>query len=302
MNVFYHPLYSALPLPAHHRFPINKYHLLHERLLADPELGKAVQLQCAEPATLAQLARAHTAEYIDDFIGGTLPASAQKRIGFPHSEALVARTLQSVGNSLGAAYCALEHGIAVNLAGGYHHAFADHGSGYCIFNDFAIAARELIQQGRVDTVLLLDLDVHQGDGSASILGDDADIITLSLHGEQNFPRLKQSSDYDFPLPMGCDDALYLETLKTALNLVLRLHQPDIILYNAGADVVAEDELGSLSLSLEAVRQRDTLVMTMAKEKNIPLCCALGGGYQRNLERVVDVHWQLLLSAYHNYQK
>ncbi|MBS3798627.1 MULTISPECIES: histone deacetylase family protein [unclassified Pseudoalteromonas] len=301
MNLFYHPLYSALPLPAHHRFPIDKYRLLHERLMLHPELSKAARLRCAEPISQQQLALAHTPEYIADFIDGTLPASAQKRIGFPHSDTLVARTLQSVGNSLGAAYCALEHGLAINLAGGYHHAFAGHGSGYCIFNDLAIAARELIHQGRVDTVLLLDLDVHQGDGSASILDEDENIITLSLHGEQNFPRLKQRSDYDFPLPTGCDDGLYLETLETALNLVLRLHQPDIILYNAGADVVAEDELGTLSLSLEAVRQRDTQVMTMAKEKNIPLCCALGGGYQRNLEQVVDVHWQLLLSAYYSYK-
>ncbi|WP_105190828.1 histone deacetylase family protein [Pseudoalteromonas sp. T1lg48] len=301
MNVFYHPLYSALPLPAHHRFPIDKYRLLHQRLLSDSQLSETLLLRCAEPASKEQLTLVHTPDYINGFIGGTLPASAQKRIGFPHSDTLVARTLQSVGNSIGAAYCALEHGLAINLAGGYHHAFATHGSGYCIFNDLAIAARELIHQEQVEAVLLLDLDVHQGDGSASILGEDTDIITLSLHGEQNFPRLKQRSDYDFPLPTGCDDTLYLDTLETALNLVLRLHQPDIILYNAGADVVAEDELGTLSLSLEAVRQRDTLVMSIAKQKNIPLCCALGGGYQRNLEQVVDVHWQLLLSAYHSYK-
>lgn len=201
---------------------------------------------------------------------------------------------------IGAALAALECNIAINLAGGYHHAFASHGSGYCIFNDAAIAARYLIREQRADTVLIVDLDVHQGDGSAAILADDDDIITLSLHAEQNFPRLKQRSDYDFALLSGCTDAQYLETLEQALSLAIRLHNPDIILYNAGADIVNDDELGVLALSLDGALARDKTVMRFAKEHDIALACMLGGGYQRDVKGVIEVHWQLLCAASSTY--
>ncbi|MFY8272671.1 histone deacetylase [Pseudoalteromonas sp. SSDWG2] len=300
MKLFYHPIYSELDLPPHHRFPIDKYRLLFERVMSHKDAKEHFELNCADAATPNDILRAHSQQYVTDFLQGTLSPQQQKRIGFPYSHTLVARTLQSVGNTMAAAKAALQCGLSINLAGGYHHAFADYGSGYCIFNDAAIAARFLIEEQLAHTVLIVDLDVHQGDGSAAILEDDSDIITLSLHGEQNFPRIKQHSDYDLALPNGCDDDTYLDTLDQALNLTIRLHDPDIIIYNAGADVYNEDELGVLALTLDGVRRRDTLVIETAKHYDIPLACVLGGGYQRDVHKVVDVHWQLLLSAHQAY--
>ena len=293
MKLFYHPIYSQLDLPAHHRFPISKYQQLFDMLCAHPELKSGFTISCAEPISVSTLELAHDADYVHQFITGTLADKAQKRIGFCHSDALVERTLQSVGNTLGAAQAALKDGAAMNLAGGYHHAFGNYGSGFCIFNDAITAARYLYQAGLIDNALIIDLDVHQGDGSAAIAERDDAITTLSLHGERNFPRIKQSSDYDFALPLHCDDRVYLETLAQALKLTQRLHRPDIIFYNAGADVHSDDELGTLSLSLDGVGARDAQVLTHAKHHEIPICTMLGGGYQRNLEQLVKVHWQLL---------
>lgn len=297
MQLFYHSSYSQLPLPPHHRFPIEKYALLYQQLMSHPTFAPRVKVCCAPVAQYDQLASAHQVDYINAILQNTLPAAQQKRIGFTLNKALQQRTLHSVGNSIGAAFSALEYGFALNLSGGYHHAFSDHGSGFCVFNDLAIAAKLLIQQQRVNCVLLLDLDVHQGDGSAHILSDDSQIITCSLHAEQNFPRIKQHSDHDFSLPNHCDDTHYLDTLHHALQLVTHLHKPDIILYNAGADVHQNDELGQLDLSLAGVRQRDTLVMAHCQTHNIPLCAVLGGGYQRNVNALVQVHWQLIESYF-----
>ncbi|MEO2280868.1 histone deacetylase family protein [Pseudoalteromonas pernae] len=300
MKLFYHPIYSQLALPAHHRFPISKYQRLYDKVCANDELSAYLETCCAPPASLEQINLVHEPIYVQQFLDGCLESKAQKRIGFPYSEELVKRTLQSVGNTIGAAKEALSSGFAINLGGGYHHAFADYGSGYCIFNDAAIAARCLVNEQRVDKVLIVDLDVHQGDGSAAILAHDEDIITLSVHAEQNFPRLKQHSDYDFALQKGCGDEHYLETLAQALNLVIRLHTPDLIIYNAGADVVHEDELGVLSLTLEGVLARDKMVMNSALQHHIPLACVLGGGYQRNVNGVIEAHWQLLRAAHQCY--
>ncbi len=288
MSLFYHPLYSALDLPPHHRFPIQKYRLLYQRVVEE----NLAPIQTPVAATKEQLALCHDPDYIAQFIGGTLDPKAQKRIGFPWSETLVERTLYSVGASISAAKAAMETGIALQIGGGYHHAFSDHGSGYCIFNDLAVAARALKREGLAERIVLLDLDVHQGDGSAEILKDDPDIITCSLHCESNFPRIKQTSDYDFALPPGTGDDAYLETLEQALNLVTRLHSPDIILYNAGADIYRGDELGQFDVTLAGVFKRDSTVMAFCRERALPLCCALGGGYQRDIERLIEVHWQL----------
>ncbi|WP_462157993.1 histone deacetylase family protein [Pseudoalteromonas sp. GB56] len=300
MKLFYHPIYSQLALPAHHRFPISKYQRLYNKISNNTEISKVMEICCAPPATIEQVCLAHEQTYVHQFINGGLSSKAQKRIGFPHSQALVERTMQSVGNTLGAAKEALNSGFAINLGGGYHHAFADHGSGYCIFNDAAVAARWLVDKQLVDSVLIVDLDVHQGDGSAAILAQDSEIITLSLHAEQNFPRLKQHSDYDFALEKACDDRHYMDTLEQALSFVLRLHSPDIIIYNAGADIVDKDELGVLSLTLDGVLARDKMVISTALNCGIPLTCVLGGGYQRDVNGVVEAHWQLLRAAYQCY--
>ncbi|KAF7786738.1 hypothetical protein PRUB_a1388 [Pseudoalteromonas rubra] len=291
--LFYHPSYSALPLPPKHRFPIDKYRLLYQQLLQTPCASWLTQPNLV--ASPAHITLCHEPEYVTAFLNGTLPDGAVKRMGFPWSEQLVERTLCSVGAALEAVQLALSDGFAANLSGGYHHAFSDRAAGFCIFNDLAIAARYLIQTGQVDTVLLLDCDVHQGDGSAEILADDTQIITCSLHCEQNFPKLKRQSDYDFALPVDCSDATYLATLHDALSLCTRLHQPDIILYNAGADIFRLDELGHLAVSLDGVLARDKQVLGHARQQGIPLMAALGGGYQRNVSRLVDVHMQLFIA-------
>ncbi|TMP38018.1 histone deacetylase family protein [Pseudoalteromonas rubra] len=291
--LFYHPSYSDLSLPPRHRFPIDKYRLLYQQLTHTPCAQWLTQSK--RIATPEQLMVCHDTHYVAQFLDGTLSAGAIKRMGFPWSPQLVERTLRSIGTTLEATELALSCGFAANLSGGYHHAFSDRAAGFCIFNDLAITARALIKNGQADTVLLLDCDVHQGDGSAEILKSDTQIITCSLHCEQNFPKLKQASDYDFALPIGCSDEAYLATLDEALSLCTRLHQPDIILYNAGADIYHRDELGHLDISLEGVLARDIQVLKHAKQHQTPLMAVLGGGYQRNISRLVEVHKQLFIA-------
>lgn len=253
-----------------------------------------------KPASLAQIKLCHDANYVDAFVNGFLSEKAIKKMGFPWSTTLVERTLLSVGASIEAAEYALEHGLGLNLGGGYHHAQFDHGAGFCIFNDHAITAQHLIQQGVVERVVILDCDVHQGDGTADILYGNDNIITCSLHCAQNFPRAKAHSDLDFELEKGCTDAQYLQTLEQALDLVKRLYRPDIIIYNAGADIYHKDELGLLEISLAGVLERDRTVISFCKNNDIPLSIGLGGGYQRNEEKLIEVHKQLLLAVFENY--
>ncbi|MBQ4836221.1 histone deacetylase family protein [Pseudoalteromonas luteoviolacea] len=288
--LFYDPIYSSLELPSRHRFPISKYHKLKTRL-ANSELESHIK-PVPQKASHQQLSRCHSQDYIKAFCHGTMTSAEIKRMGFPWSKQLVERTLTSVGASIAASNHALKHGFAANLAGGYHHAFGDRASGFCIFNDLAIAACELLETGLVDSVLILDCDVHQGDGTASILQSHANIVTCSLHCEQNFPRLKESSDYDFALPSGTQDSDYLTTLKQAMDLCVRMHRPDIILYNAGADICDKDELGHFNISLQGVFNRETFILDYCYEHQIPLMCALGGGYQRDTDALVTVHQQL----------
>ena len=217
-------------------------------------------------------------------------------MGFPYSNELVERTLLSVGASIQSSEHALKHGFSANLSGGYHHAYSDYGSGFCIFNDLAIAAAHLINTEQADTVLIFDCDVHQGDGTAQITQNHNQIITCSIHCEQNFPRNKQESTYDFVLPAKTTDAEYLATLRQALDFFVRIHNPDIILYNAGADIYIKDELGLFNISLNGVYERDLFVINFCKQHQIPLMCALGGGYQRNLSSLINVHKQLFKAA------
>lgn len=248
LRIFYHPLYSALTLPERHRFPLAKYQALFERL---GNLG--YPLTEAAAATPEQIKRVHHAAYVDAALAGTLDTGAIRQLGFPWSPMLIERTLRSVGATLAASRHALEQGCGLQISGGYHHAHRDFGSGFCLFNDLVIAAQVCLDEGRCEQVLIVDLDVHQGDGSAALCQGRRDIITLSLHGEHNFPRHKPASHMDFALPSGMADDAYLTTLAEALNLALRLYSPDLILYQAGVDVHQGDELGYLSLSDEGVR-------------------------------------------------
>lgn len=296
MNLYYHPLYSKLTLPVKHRFPIKKYQLLKNEI---EQLGVTpFAFNLPVKATISQLQLCHHIDYINDFLTGNLPEKAIKKMGFPYSSQLVERTLLSVGGSIAAAEDALECGLAFNLSGGYHHAYSHYGSGFCIFNDLAVAAAHLINKEKADTVLILDCDVHQGDGTAQILSHQShkNIITCSIHCEQNFPTQKQQSDYDFSLPANINDKQYLSTLQQALALCVRLHQPDIILYNAGADIYEKDELGLFNISIDGVYKREYYVLNFCKQNGIPLMCALGGGYQRDLSALINVHSQLFKAA------
>ncbi len=294
MQLYYHPLYSDLILPERHRFPIQKYQLLKTEI---ENLGvSAIHFKDPKKATASQLALCHSQRYIDDFLTGGLSDKAIKKMGFPYSQQLVERTLLSIGGSIQAAEAAFSHDLTFNLSGGYHHAYSDFGSGFCIFNDLAIAAAHLINTEQADTVLIFDCDVHQGDGTAQITQNYNQIITCSIHCEQNFPRNKQESTYDFALPAKTADDEYLATLRQALDFCVRIHNPDIILYNAGADIYTKDELGLFNISLNGVYERDLFVLNFCKQHQIPLMCALGGGYQRNLSSLINVHKQLFKAA------
>jgi len=294
MQLFYHPLYSALTLPERHRFPIQKYQMLKAEI---ERLGfEGTQFITPAKATAEQLALCHSQTYINDFLNGSLSDKAIKKMGFPYSHELVERTLLSVGASIQGSEYALSHSFCANLSGGYHHAYSDYGSGFCIFNDLAIAAAHLINTHQAETVLIFDCDVHQGDGTAQIAQSHSNIITCSVHCEQNFPRSKQQSDYDFALPASTSDSEYLTTLKQALEFCVRINNPDIILYNAGADIYEKDELGLFNISLEGVYNRDYYILNYCKVNNIPLMCALGGGYQRKVNQLINVHKQLFKAA------
>ena len=292
--LIYDPCYSALQLPDRHRYPIGKYRALYQALLA-----AGVPADCfVEPtsATQAELALVHDTLYIEALCSGQLDAKAMRRIGFPWSEFLINRSLRSVGGTILTVQLALQHGLALHLSGGYHHAFAGEGSGFCLFNDLAVAARVLQQQG-VDKILIFDCDVHQGDGSALIFADDPQIITASLHGEKNFPARKQQSDWDLALPNGCTNAPYLEAVQQSLDYLLALHQPDLVLYDAGVDIHQQDDLGLLSVSTQGILARDTYVINRCRDLKIPLAAVIGGGYQRDLTALTAVHLQLFKAAF-----
>ncbi|HDZ8967049.1 TPA: histone deacetylase [Aeromonas dhakensis] len=295
LRIFHHPLYSALTLPERHRFPLAKYQALFEQL---GNLG--YPLAEAAPASRTQIERVHDAAYVGAALTGTLDAGAIRQLGFPWSSVLIERTLRSVGATLAASRHALAQGCGLQISGGYHHAHRDFGSGFCLFNDLVIAAQTCLDERRCEQVLIVDLDVHQGDGSAALCRGRRDIITLSLHGEHNFPRHKPASHMDFPLPSGMEDDAYLTTLAEALNLALRLYAPDLILYQAGVDVHHADELGYLSLSDEGVRQRDAMVFDCAQRHGLPIAAVPGGGYRRDWQQLIPLHMSLFEEAHRRY--
>lgn len=290
----FHPIYSQLRLPFKHRFPIEKYQGIRDRL---GQLGVSDNcFNLPEPVAIEQVKRVLEPHYIDGFKNGTLDTKAMRRIGFPWSEQLVQRTLTAVGGTLLTGKLALEHGIALNLTGGYHHAFANFGSGFCILNDLYLCALQMLQAPDIDRVLVFDLDVHQGDGTAKLAENNSAVMTVSLHGEKNFPYRKQVSDMDFPLPKHLTDEPYLETVEEALHLSLKQFQPDAVIYDAGVDVHVDDDLGLLNISTEGVYRRDCMVFEACKKAQLPIAAVIGGGYQRDIAALVDVHLQLFKAA------
>jgi acetoin utilization deacetylase AcuC-like enzyme len=300
MKAFYADQF-VLQLPSGHRFPMDKYRLLRDRVRAEVP---GIRLETALPASDGELALAHSPTYIEAVQGGLLSATQQREIGFPWSPAMAERARRSVGATIAAARTALREGTAANLAGGTHHAFADHGSGFCVFNDVAVAARLMQAEWYRDhrsglRVAVVDLDVHQGNGTAAIFADDPTVFTLSLHGANNFPFRKERSDLDVELPDGCTDEPYLQALDAALDMLWRRHAesaPGLVFYLAGADPHEGDRLGRLKLSAAGLAERDRRVFAACRERRIPLALSMAGGYGRVIDDTVAIQLHTLQAA------
>ena len=286
MRVFYSDTFD-MPLPDGHRFPKSKYSMLREKLLADGLVGPG-ELHVSPLAETEDILRAHDAAYVEAFESGSIDAKAMRRIGFPWSEHLVTRTRASTGGAVAAALASLEDGISGQLAGGTHHAHRDFGSGYCIYNDHAVAALHLVATGEAKRVAIIDLDVHQGDGNAAILRDRPDVFVFSMHGQKNFPFRKQESDLDVALPDGVGDADYLEALEAHLPAVFAF-APDIILYQAGVDPLEADSLGRMALSFDGLMERDRMVLTACRDRGLPVSMGIGGGYSKPIQASVEAY-------------
>lgn len=288
MQAFYSDQF-VLPLPDGHRFPMAKYRLLRDRLAQEQQ---AIRLQPAPLASAQELALVHAPAYVQAVLEGRLDAAAQRDIGFPWSPAMAERAQRSVGATLAACRAAWAEGVAANLAGGTHHASADRGSGFCVFNDTAVAARwmqhkQLAATGRPLQVAVVDLDVHQGNGTAQIFHGDPSVFTLSLHGERNFPFRKVAGDLDVALPDGCGDDAYLQALEHALDELAQRCQPQLLFYLAGADPHEGDRLGRLRLSFDGLEARDRRVFDWAWQRRIPLVLSMAGGYGQRIEDTVQ---------------
>jgi acetoin utilization deacetylase AcuC-like enzyme len=288
----------VLPLPPGHRFPMQKYRMLRERVEAElPD----VELEEAPIAADSDLQRVHAADYVARVATGSLDDSAQREIGFPWSPEMVERARRSVGATIAACRAARQDGFAVNLAGGTHHSYASHGAGFCVFNDAAVAARVMQAEARergegAVQIAIVDLDVHQGNGTASIFKDDPSVFTLSLHGESNYPFSKETSSLDVALPDGCDDNTYMEALASALATMFERARPAMLIYLAGADPHIGDRLGRLALSIDGLARRDSLVFATARERGLPVAVAMAGGYGRDIDITVDILLQTIQLA------
>jgi len=278
----------AIPLPDGHRFPMPKYALLRERVLAE---GLATPERLHDPgrAAVDDLLLVHTREYVRYVTDGTLPADAQRRIGLPWSPAFVERAYRVVAGTCAATEAALDAGVAMNLAGGTHHAFADHGEGFCTFNDVAVAIRRLQRDGRIRRAAVVDLDVHQGNGTHAIFAGDASVYTFSMHGARNFPFHKVPGTLDVELEDGTDDDAYLARLAEHLPRVLHEASPDLVVYLAGADPHERDRLGRLRLTFDGLMRRDAMVLEACREVGIPVAVTIAGGYGRDVHDTVTVH-------------
>jgi acetoin utilization deacetylase AcuC-like enzyme len=311
MRAFYSDTF-VLPLPEHHRFPMAKYRLLRERLVAERILAPE-HLSVPEPIDWDDLRLAHDDEYIDAVRNGTLAPEAQRRIGFPWSPMMVERSRRSVGATLAAARVALRSAalsgsrpdggptgtalhVGANLAGGTHHAFRDHGEGYCVFNDVAVAARVLLRDVAIRRAVVVDCDVHQGNGTASIFRDDPAVFTLSFHGDKNYPFRKQLSDCDVTFEDGAGDEEYLAALSARVPAILDDQRPDIVFYLAGADPYEGDRLGRLKLTIEGLRARDRFVLGECARRGVPVAIAMSGGYAADVGAIVTIHVNTIREA------
>jgi acetoin utilization deacetylase AcuC-like enzyme len=287
MKVFYSDIFE-LPLPTGHRFPIAKYRRLRERV-ADFAEASGIELLAAPPARLDDLALVHTPQYLEKVTSGSLSDLDQRRIGFPWSPKMVQRSLRSTSATVAAGRAAMHDGLAVHLAGGTHHAFADAGQGFCVFNDVAVAARVQLAEQLSHRVLVIDCDVHQGNGTASIFAQDDRVFTFSIHGDRNYPFRKCDGDLDIALSDGTADPVYLRVLEQALQEQLPLREIDSVFYLAGADPFVGDRLGRLSLTKGGLAERDEMVIRVCRSWNKPVTVVMAGGYAPNINDIVDIH-------------
>ncbi|WP_416311074.1 histone deacetylase [Pseudomonas sp. W03] len=294
LPLVYHDDYSP-PFPDNHRFPMEKFRLLRDHLVDSGLVGDAELLR-PELCPVDILALAHDRAYIERYCSGEMSREELRRLGLPWTEALARRTVRAVGGSVLSAELALQHGLACHLAGGTHHAHYDHASGFCIFNDLAVISLYLLESGKANRVLIFDCDVHQGDGTARILENLPDAVTVSLHCEKNFPARKAQSDWDIPLPLHLGDAQYLKVVEEALDYLLPLYQPDIVLYDAGVDVHKDDALGYLQLTDAGLAARDEHVIRRCLSSDIPVVGVIGGGYDKDRQALARRHGILHHSA------
>jgi acetoin utilization deacetylase AcuC-like enzyme len=300
MKIFYTDHFH-FPLPADHRFPIVKYSLLRQQILKDDIVDK-IRFCVPRAATYKEIVRAHSPAYFERLQNGEMTPKDMRRIGFPWSAELVERAKRSAGATIQAGLAAIKGNIAVSLAGGTHHAFGDRGEGYCLLNDSVIAARALQSENTLEKILIIDCDVHQGNGTAAIVANDTTIFTFSIHGKNNFPSRKEKSDLDIALEDGTDDQAYLEALEKGLIHALDIFEAEMVIYLAGADPYESDRFGRLRLSKPGLLERDRMVFRYCHNAAIPVVVTMAGGYAKNIQDSVDIHFQTVKQAVEWYHR
>ncbi len=285
-----------LDLPEGHKFPISKYKLIPEILLREKLVGYD-NIFAPKFADLSIVELTHSGEYLNKLVNLSLSDKEIRRIGFPQTKELIEREFMIAQGTTQGALFALEAGVSLNVAGGTHHAFADRGEGFCVLNDIAVAANYLLHRGYVNKILIVDLDVHQGNGTAKIFESTPEVFTFSIHGADNFPLRKEKSDLDIPLALGTDDKTYLKILSDNLPKLIDIVDPDFIFYLSGVDVLKNDRWGRMNLSLEGVSERDKFVISLANKRNIPIMISMGGGYSPNIDEIVQAHCETFRVAF-----
>lgn len=278
----------VLPLPVNHRFPMSKYELLPQQLLHEGTITTD-NIFNPTPALRETIVRAHDEEYWNRLSSLSLSGAEVRRIGFPLSQHLIDREIVIAQGTVDCAFHALTYGVSMNIAGGTHHAFTNRGEGFCLLNDIAVAARELLHRGAAKKILVVDLDVHQGNGTAQIFCNESRVFTFSMHGANNYPLHKEFSDLDIALPDHTDDSFYLKTLDVNLKMLLEKVEPDFIFYQSGVDILDTDKLGRLGVTRQGCKQRDRLVLSAAKTNKLPIVASMGGGYSPDFRDIIEAH-------------
>ncbi|MEM7161262.1 MAG: histone deacetylase [Bacteroidota bacterium] len=287
LKIAWNELYCH-PLPVGHRFPMEKYDLIPQQLLYEGSIQKE-NIFSPEKLNRATIEQTHDPFYVEKLISLNLDRHEERRTGFPQSRQLVEREMVIMGGTVQCAKFALQYGISLNVAGGTHHAFSNKGEGFCLLNDIAIATNFLLQNERIGRVLIIDLDVHQGNGTAQIFSNNSNVFTFSMHGEKNYPMHKEKSDLDIGLQDGCKDEEFLRILEMNLLEILDDFKPEFIFYQCGVDVLETDKLGRLDMSIDGCKERDRKVIQMAYDLKLPICCSMGGGYSEKIQHIIEAH-------------